>query len=218
MSLHKFVLIISLSQFTLFAGCTNPAPRSHDFTQRRPVATYSIVARDPSSGQIGVAVQSHWFSVGSVVPWAEAGVGAVATQSLVDPSYGPLGLAAMGVGRSAPEALIGLLAGDDGREVRQVAMIDSTGVTKGTGVVCQCAAYCDDSCLGLPRGRRLDSSPSRSAIRSRQVSDPYGVPRRTQLCNASNSTLLCGLLTTSIQLRGRATGHSLRIQSDCVPR
>ena len=54
--------------------------------------TYSIVARDPATGEMGVAVQSHWFSVGSVVPWAEAGVGAVATQSFVEPSYGPLGL------------------------------------------------------------------------------------------------------------------------------
>ena len=60
----------------------------------RPVATYSIVARDPATGELGVAVQSHWFSVGSVVSWAEAGVGAVATQSFVDPSYGPLGLSA----------------------------------------------------------------------------------------------------------------------------
>src|SRR5262245_7483503 len=58
----------------------------------RPVHTFSIVARDPETGQMGVAVQSHWFSVGSVVSWAEAGVGAVATQSLVDPSYGPLAL------------------------------------------------------------------------------------------------------------------------------
>lgn len=137
MSLRRFVLLTSLSQFTLLAGCTNPAPLSHDFSQRRPVATYSIVARDPATGQLGVAVQSHWFSVGSVVPWAEAGVGAVATQSLVDPSYGPLGLAAMRVGRSAPDALNGLLAGDDGREVRQVAMIDSSGrVTAHTGAKC----------------------------------------------------------------------------------
>ena len=60
----------------------------------RPVATYSIVARDPATGELGVAVQTHWFSVGSVVPWAEAGVGAVATQSFVDLAYGPLGLAA----------------------------------------------------------------------------------------------------------------------------
>lgn len=93
----------------------------------RPVHTYSIVARDPETGQIGVAVQSHWFSVGSSVPWAEAGVGAVATQSFIDPSYGKLGLDLMRAGKSAPEALKSLLAGDEGRDVRQVAMIDSLG-------------------------------------------------------------------------------------------
>lgn len=93
----------------------------------RPVHTFSIVARDPVTGELGVAVQSHWFSVGSIVTWAEAGVGAVATQSFVDPSYGPLGLSLMRTGRSAPDALKALLAGDDGRDVRQVAMIDSQG-------------------------------------------------------------------------------------------
>jgi uncharacterized Ntn-hydrolase superfamily protein len=72
-------------------------------------------------------VQSHWFSVGSGVPWAEAGVGAVATQSFIDPSYGKLGLDLMRAGKSAPEALKALLAGDDARDVRQVAMIDSQG-------------------------------------------------------------------------------------------
>ena len=92
---------------------------------KRPVSTYSIVARDPKTGELGVAVQSHWFSVGSVVPWAKAGVGAVATQSLIDPTYGPVGLALMEVGRSGPDALASVLAGDDGREVRQVAMIDA---------------------------------------------------------------------------------------------
>ena len=94
---------------------------------RRPVATYSIVARDPETGELGVAVQSHWFSVGPIVPWAEAGVGAVATQSLVDPSYGPLGLELMRAGKPAPEALEGLLAADEHPEVRQVAMIDAQG-------------------------------------------------------------------------------------------
>jgi len=93
----------------------------------RPVHTFSIVARDPETGEMGVAVQSHWFSVGSVVPWAEAGVGAVATQSFVDPSYGKLGLELMRLGRSGPDALKALLAGDEGREVRQVAMIDAQG-------------------------------------------------------------------------------------------
>ena len=94
---------------------------------KRPVHTFSIVARDSATGELGVAVQSHWFSVGSIVPWAEAGVGAVATQSFVDPSYGKLGLDLMRAGKSAPDALKALLAGDDGRDVRQVAMMDAQG-------------------------------------------------------------------------------------------
>jgi uncharacterized Ntn-hydrolase superfamily protein len=102
----------------------------------RPVATYSIVARDPDTGQLGVAVQSHWFSVGARVPWAEAGVGAVATQSFTEPAYGPLGLALMKTGRSAPEALAALLAGDSGRDVRQVGMVDAKGnVATHTGTM-----------------------------------------------------------------------------------
>jgi uncharacterized Ntn-hydrolase superfamily protein len=99
----------------------------HPVAPARPVHTFSIVARDPTTGDLGVAVQSHWFSVGSIVPWAEAGVGAVATQSFVDPSYGKLGLELMRTGKTAPDALRSLLAGDDGREVRQVAMIDAQG-------------------------------------------------------------------------------------------
>jgi len=107
----------------------------------RPVATYSIVARDAATGQIGVAVQSHWFSVGPIVPFAEAGVGAVATQSFVDTSYGPLGLELMRAGRAAPEALAALLAGDSGRDVRQVGMVDAQGrVSTHTGRLCIPAA------------------------------------------------------------------------------
>ena len=93
----------------------------------RPVATYSIVARDSATGEIGVAVQSHWFSVGTAVPWAEAGVGAVATQSFTEPSYGPLGLELMRLGRSGPEALRALVSTDADSAVRQVAMIDARG-------------------------------------------------------------------------------------------
>ena len=101
----------------------------HDVPARpaRPVATYSIVARDSVTGEIGVAVQSHWFSVGSIVSWAEAGVGAVATQSFVDPRYGPLGLELMRLGRSAPEALSALVGSDPDSAVRQVAMVDASG-------------------------------------------------------------------------------------------
>ena len=99
--------------------------------------TFSIVARDPQSGEMGVAVQSHWFSVGSVVTWAEAGVGAVATQALVEVSYGPLGLALMRAGKPALAALAALLATDEEREMRQVAMVDTQGwVAVHTGARC----------------------------------------------------------------------------------
>src|SRR5216683_782535 len=84
----------------------------------RPVHTFSIVAFDPSTGEMGVAVQSHWFAVGGEVPWAEAGVGAVATQSFIDPAYGPLGLDLMRAGKSAPDALHGLLLADGDCDVR----------------------------------------------------------------------------------------------------
>ena len=104
-------------------------------------ATFSIVARDPETGDLGVAVQSHYFSVGPIVPWAEPGVGAVATQSLVEVSYGPRGLQMMGSGRSAKQTLEELLSQDSNKEVRQVAMIDSRGdVAAWTGKRCIPAA------------------------------------------------------------------------------
>lgn len=111
----------------LLGSAASAQTRTRTPLPKRPVHTFSIVARDPATGELGVAVQSHWFSVGSIVTWAEAGIGAVATQSFVDPSYGKLGLDLMRAGRSAPDALKALLAGDDGREVRQVAMIDAEG-------------------------------------------------------------------------------------------
>jgi len=101
------------------------------------VHTYSIVARDAETGEMGVAVQSHWFSVGSIVTWAEAGVGAIATQSFVDPAYGPRGLELMKSGLSAEQALEALLLVDEGRDVRQVAFIDNDGhVAAHTGAKC----------------------------------------------------------------------------------
>jgi len=99
--------------------------------------TFSIVARDPESGEMGVAVQSHWFSVGSVVTWAEAGVGAVATQAFAEISYGPLGLTLMRAGKPAPDTLTSLLATDEQRELRQVAMVDAQGrIAAHTGARC----------------------------------------------------------------------------------
>src|SRR5512146_1682263 len=111
---------------TLLAAAASVAPAPAE-RPLRPVSTFSIVARDPQTGEIGVAVQSHWFAVGQIVPWAEAGVGAVATQSFVDPAYGRLGLELMRTGKSAPDALRGLLMADPSCEVRQVAMIDTAG-------------------------------------------------------------------------------------------
>jgi uncharacterized Ntn-hydrolase superfamily protein len=125
--------------FALLAGLFLPLGAGE--APRRPVHTFSIVARDPVTGDLGVAVQSHWFSVGSAVPWAEPGVGAVATQSFTEPSYGPLGLALMKAGKSAPEALKALLAADADREVRQVAMVDAQGRSAAhTGAKCIQAA------------------------------------------------------------------------------
>lgn len=103
--------------------------------------TYSIVARDPATGDFGVAVQSHWFQVGPHVPWAEAGVGAVATQSFTKIEYGPKGLELMRQGKSAREALDQLLAQDPQKDVRQVAMVDAQGRTAAwTGPKCIAAA------------------------------------------------------------------------------
>src|SRR5215472_16643947 len=89
--------------------------------------TYSIVARDRATGALGVAVQSHWFSVGPLVPWAEPGVGAVATQANVDVSYGPRALDLLRAGRSAAEALAELTGADEHAGVRQVAIVDAEG-------------------------------------------------------------------------------------------
>jgi uncharacterized Ntn-hydrolase superfamily protein len=103
--------------------------------------TYSIVARCPVTGELGVAVQSHWFAVGTLVPWIEAGVGAVATQSFVEPRFGVDGLAAMRDGASASDALDKLIAADGGRDVRQVGIVDGSGrAAAWTGSRCVAAA------------------------------------------------------------------------------
>jgi uncharacterized Ntn-hydrolase superfamily protein len=113
-------LFLALALLSATSGVTaeRPGPLVH---------TFSIVARDPQTGDIGVAVQSHWFSVGSIVSWAEAGVGAVATQSFVDPGYGLRGLGLMRDGTSAPDALKQLVKEDPQPDGRQVAIIDSEG-------------------------------------------------------------------------------------------
>jgi uncharacterized Ntn-hydrolase superfamily protein len=100
--------------------------------------TYSIVARDPVNGELGVAVQSHWFSVGPLVPWAQPGVGAVATQANIEVAYGPRGLALLQTGLDAPSVLARLLSEDSGAAGRQLAIVDAAG---------RAAAHTGDSCM-----------------------------------------------------------------------
>src|ERR671915_1179017 len=108
------------------------------------VATYSIAACDLEAGQWGVAVQSKFLSVGSVVPWAEPHVGAIATQAYANPRYGPNGLALLREGRSAQEAVDELTTADDGRDHRQLGIVDGEG---------RAATYTGSECLEWAGGR-----------------------------------------------------------------
>ncbi|TGE28775.1 DUF1028 domain-containing protein [Hymenobacter metallicola] len=121
----------------LALGLSRPAA-AQVYTAADPLAhTFSIVARDPATGDMAVAVQSHWFSVGTAVSWGEAGVGVVATQSFTNKSFGTRGLALLKSGKTAQQALDELLATDEGREVRQVAIVDARGnVATHTGKKC----------------------------------------------------------------------------------
>lgn len=103
--------------------------------------TFSIVAKDEQTGQLGVAVQTHWFAVGAICPWVEAGVGAVATQSMVEVSYGPKSLELLRAGKTAQEALDALIAEDKDQGLRQVAVVDALGrIAVHTGDRCIQAA------------------------------------------------------------------------------
>lgn len=109
------------------------------FFSSEPLAhTYSIVARDPNTGEMGVAVQSHWFSVGSIVSWGEAGVGVIATQSFINPSFGQRGLEMLKQGMTAQEVVDLLIASDEGRDFRQLAIVDAKG---------NAAAYTGSKCI-----------------------------------------------------------------------
>lgn len=125
--LLTFVFCLSLAQAQEYS------PQKDDFAH-----TFSIVAKDPATGEMAVGVQSHWFSVGTSVPWAKSGVGVVATQSFVNPAYGPNGLELMEQGKSASEALGILVAQDEGKEFRQVAFLDADG---------NAAAFTGDKCV-----------------------------------------------------------------------
>ena len=134
-------LVILASIFTVY-GAVDATPVGAP-EPRRPAHTYSIAARDAETGQLGVAVQTHWFSVGTSVAWAEPGVGAVATQSFVEPDYGPLGLELMRAGKTAEQSLTALLAADPHAGVRQVGMVAADGsIANHSGANC-IPEFCD---------------------------------------------------------------------------
>lgn len=123
------ILIICIISIDVFSQNIVPSKLAH---------TFSIVARDPETGEMGVAVQTHWFNVGSRVPWAEAGVGAIATQSFTNPSFGPRGLELLKNGKTAQEVVDELIASDEGRDFRQLAVIDKYG---------NAASYTGNKCI-----------------------------------------------------------------------
>jgi uncharacterized Ntn-hydrolase superfamily protein len=133
----SFNMKLSLLLTFLFSVLSS-ALMAQVYSPDSPLAhTYSIVARDPETGEMAVGVQSHWFSVGTTVSWGEAGVGVVATQSFTNKSFGIRGLQLLKEGKTAQEALDILLSDDEGREVRQVAIADAKGnVATHTGNKC----------------------------------------------------------------------------------
>jgi uncharacterized Ntn-hydrolase superfamily protein len=127
--LKHFICWTPLTLLLAAFGCAShrPASVAPAITSAPPVATFSIVGVDPATGEIGIATQSKIVSVGSVVPWAEAGIGAVATQAWANTTYGPKGLVLLRDGATPKEAIEKLLADDPGRDARQVAIIDAKG-------------------------------------------------------------------------------------------
>ncbi len=123
MKIPEFLIVLLLSSSATALG------QEYRFGKDPFAHTFSIVARDARTGEMAVGVQSHWFSVGTLVPWGKSGVGVVATQSFVNPAYGPEGLDLMEKGKTADQALEILLLEDEGRAFRQVAFLDQHGNT-----------------------------------------------------------------------------------------
>lgn len=130
----KALFVLPVAMLVFNAGAQN-------IYKEKFTHTFSIVARDKVTGEMAVGVQSHWFSVGTMVSWGKSGVGVVATQSFVDPSYGPNGLRMMAEGKGAKEVLEQLVSQDDSKDGRQVAMLDALGnVAAFTGKNCIASA------------------------------------------------------------------------------
>jgi len=133
----KKILFFLPALFSLF-GLNDSQAQNTSVMKDSFAHTFSIVARDSATGEMAVGVQSHWFSVGALVPWGRSGVGVVATQSFVNPAYGPNGLDLMQNGKSAAVALKELVAKDDAKDYRQVAFLDVNG---------KASAYTGEKCV-----------------------------------------------------------------------
>ena len=180
--------------------------------------TYSIVGRDKETGELGVAVQSHWFSVGTVVSWARAGVGAVATQSMAEISYGPLGLELMAAGKSAGESLGALLKSDSKSESRQVAFVDSKGNTAvHTGG--KCIPFAGDikgdqfTCeANLMRNDTIWSEMKKDFVKTSSVSKDRRLPLAERLVSALEAAERAGG-----DIRGKQSAAVLVVSSELAP-
>jgi uncharacterized Ntn-hydrolase superfamily protein len=132
--MHTVLYALSLAASVVTACAATPVAAHAE----KPVATFSIVGCDPATGELGCAVQSKFFAVGAVVPWARSGVGAVATQAFANTTFGPRGLELLARGKSPEETLAELLAEDAGRASRQVGIVDARGrAAAHTGAECQ---------------------------------------------------------------------------------
>jgi len=182
--------------------------RAMALVSARLAATYSIVVRDPITGEIGVGVQSHYFSVGNAVPWAEPGVGAVATQSIIEVSYGPKGLARLSSGAPAPQVLAELVDQDPGRALRQVAIVDAGG-----RVACHSGALCIPA-FGQAQGRGW--SAQGNTLRSDAVWQSMG-PAFERSTGSLSERLLCALEAAEVaggDVRGRQSAAIFVVARD----
>ncbi len=162
----------------------------------RPVHTYSIVARQPDTGELGVAVQSHWFGTGTIVTWAEAGVGAVATQAFARADYGPDGLDLLRAGTPAPEAVRLLLAEDAARQLRQLALVDRRG---------RAAVHTGNRCIGWA-GHHVGDGFS---VQANMMVDGSVVPAMAASFLAAADAPLADRLLMALEA-GEAAGGDLR--------
>jgi uncharacterized Ntn-hydrolase superfamily protein len=164
--------------------------------------TYSIVARDPDTGEVGVAVQSHWFSVGSIVSWARPGIGAVATQSIGEPSYGPGALDLLAEGVEPADALARLTARDPRAQFRQVAVVDASG---------RVAVHTGESCIAFAGDRTGDGY----SVQANMMASAGVWPAMAEAFEAAEGPLARRLLAT-LRAAEAAGGDARGRQSSAI--